>query len=511
MGLRLLENSLRLPKDDFFEGLNGLALTYDDVVLSTNYSEMLPRDVDITSKFSRRILLKTPIVSAAMDTVTESDMAIAMAMMGGIGVLHKNNTPERQAKEATRVKLHMNICIDKPITAYEDQRLGEILDVLVEKRYKFRTIPVTKRDGSLTGILTGKDFEPFGNSSQYAKDVMTKNVTTGKQNMSLDDAFELMKKEKITVLPLVDEVKHLTGLYVFSDLKRLKDTQHGYNLDEKGRLLVGAAVGVYDSAYARLELLAKKGVDVVVIDTAHADSKSVFETLKEIKKNYPNIDVVAGNISEGHSAKRLLDLGADGIKVGQGPGAICTTRIVTGTGKPQLSAVYDCERAIRGENAVPICADGGLKYSGDITKAIAVGAHSVMMGGMLAGTEETPGEIIVINGVKWKEYRGMGSLEAMAENPESRGRYLQDNVDGKDKNKLIPEGIVGRVLYKGPVSKVLFQCIGGLRSGMGYQGMKNIEELRKNALLFRFTTAGKTESHPHDITITKDAPNYKPE
>ncbi len=491
-------------RDSFFRKVanQGIALTYDDVRLTSGYSAMLPDDVNVESKFSRNVGMRIPIASAAMDTVTEAAMAIEIAKLGGIGVIHKNFSPHDQADQVAKVKYHLNGRIDKPICFDENTTIEEILRNREQKGFNFHSFPILDGGQRLVGVITENDFIFCENPSLKAKQVMTKDVITGTVGTSLRDAYKIMKESKKKVLPLVDRNRKVAGLYTFSDVKRILfgDSQT-FNVDRNGRLRVAAAVGVYDDALERMESLIKEQLDLVIIDTAHGDSKGVIETLKLIKKKY-DIDVMAGNISEPESAERLLKAGADGLKVGQGPGSICTTRIIAGIGKPQVSAIYECAKAARKYN-VPVCADGGLKYSGDISIAIGAGAHSVMMGNMLAGTKESPGEFRFHQGIQYKVYRGMGSLGAMETYKGSRERYNQG------KNDLIPEGMEGMVPYKGPLKEVLYQYMGGLKRGMGYVGARDIEELRDIAQFVRITEAGKAESHPHDITITREAPNYQ--
>ena len=492
-----------MGKQDFFSKMEaiGLALTYDDVRLKTDYSEVMPDLVDIQSKFSRNIPLKMPIVSAAMDTVTEHEMAIGMAKLGGIGVIHKNLTPEQQAKEVARVKHHLNGRINTPITVLDIETIETILQRKEEKGYAFHTFPVLAADGKFVGILSQTDFDFCENHSRLARELMTINPITALPNTTLDEAYAIMQKNKKKVLPLVDLDGKLTGMYIFSDLKRVKTgSSANYNLDANGRLRVAAAVGTGLDTAKRLELLMAENVDVIVVDTAHGVSKPAIEVLKEIKRQY-TIDVVIGNISQGKSAKELLDAGADGIKVGQGPGSICTTRIVAGVGRPQVTAIYYCALALEGSD-VPVCADGGINNSGDIPIAIGAGAHSVMLGRLLSGTKESPGDTVYHQGRQYKKYRGMGSLGAMKEHTGSRERYNQG------KGVLVPEGVEGIVPYAGELAEVIHQHVGGLRKGMGYVGAATIEELRQKADFDRMTQAGKDESHPHDIFITEDAPNY---
>jgi IMP dehydrogenase len=495
----------KLLKDAFFEKMDalGLALTFDDVRLKSGHSEVMPDDVNLESKFSKNVPLKIPLVSADMDTVTESDMAIGMALLGGLGVIHKNLSPEDQANEVARVKYYLNGLIDKPICARENESVGKILVKKEEKKYNFCTFPVVDAAGRLVGILSKTDFDFCRDFSLPVAKIMSKKVITAPKGTSLKEAHKIMMTTKKKVLPLLDKNGKIAGVYVFKDVQRIiMKNPAGCNVDKNGQLIVAAAVGVND--FERIDLLVKKKVNALVISTAHADTNSVIETLKEIKRNY-EIDVIVGNVSEPESAGRLAKAGADGIKVGQGPGSICTTRVIAGIGSPQVSAVYKCARAA-GALDVPVCADGGLHNSGDISIAIGAGAHSVMMGGMLAGTKEAPGEIIFRDGRQWKIYRGMGSVGAMEASKESRERYRQ--VWNTGKKELIAEGVEGLKPYKGELEQVIFQYLGGLKRGMGYVGAANISELREKADFIRITLAGKAESHPHDIIITKEPPNY---
>ncbi|MFA6050546.1 MAG: IMP dehydrogenase [Candidatus Paceibacterota bacterium] len=492
-----------MNKDKFFEKIEalGLALTYDDVRLKSGYSETEPHNVSVETRFSKRVLLKTPIVSSAMDTVTEAPMAIAMAKLGGLGIIHRGLDPETQAKAVRRVKLHLNGMIASPITATLDQTVAEIIEAREEKNYNFHSFPVIDESGKLSGIVTRNDFEMASDTSLKIKDIMTPmdHMITAPAGTSLEEAHKILVQNKKKVLPLVDSNGVLAGMYVFSDVVRLiGSASTTYNLDPKGHLRVGAAVGAGPDALLRAELLSEAGVDVIVIDTAHGDSKNVYDTLKAIKATYPDIDVVVGNVSEAESAKRLAEAGADGIKVGQGPGSICTTRIVAGIGSPQVSAVYNCAKALRGMN-VPICADGGIRNSGDIPIALGAGADSVMLGRTLAGTTETPGTIKDTPQGRFKVYRGMGSLGAMRASKASRERYRQDKVSN---DKLVPEGVESVVPYQGDVENVLFKQIGGLRSGMGYVGADSIKSLQEKADFHRISNAGLAESHPHDVAIT---------
>ena len=491
-------------KDDFFENMKkiGVSLTFDDVRLKTGYSKVMPDDVSIESKFSRNIPLKIPIVSAAMSTVTEHKMAIGMAMLGGLGIIHRNMSIDEQVSEVERVKFYLNGLIEKPICVKENDGIESIINMKNKKGYSFSTFPVLDNNKRIVGLITGNDIDFCDNYKLKAKDIMTKenDLIKADPGTSIEDAYRIMKENKKKVLPLTDNNNVLVGLYLFSDVKRIASGESSrYNIDDKGQLIVGAAVGTGKDSLDRVVELVKKNVDVVVIDTAHGDSKPVYDILKKIKNRFPDLDVVVGNISEPESAERLAKAGADGIKVGQGPGSICTTRIVAGIGCPQVTAVYNCSK-IADEYNIPVCADGGIKYSGDITIAIGVGAHSVMLGNLLAGTDEAPGEIVFEGGVKRKEYMGEGSLAAMKKYKGSRERY-------RVKQKIIPEGVKGLVPYKGPLERVIFYLIGGLRSGMGYVGAASIEELREKADFRRITSQGMLESHPR-IKITGDTPNY---
>ncbi len=494
----------KLPKDDFFEKIEQLkiALTFDDVRLKSGYSKVMPDDVRLESKFSRNVGLKIPIVSAAMDTVTEHKMGIGMALLGGIGVIHKNMSPEDQAKKVIKVKYYLNGLIDRPICVRENQTVAEILKMKEEKEYSFNTFPVIDGKDRLVGVLSKNDFDFCKSGSVKIGKAMSKGVVTAPKGTKLEKAYKIMLENKKKTLPLVDKDNKLAGMYVLKDVKRIMmKNPGGYNVDKNGQLVAAAAIGVND--FERFELLVEKKVNVVVIDTAHADTKSVIQTIKEIKKKNCKIDVVVGNVSEPESTERLIKAGADGIKVGQGPGSICTTRIVAGIGSPQVSAVYKCSK-IAGRYGVPICADGGLKYSGDISIAVGAGAHSVMMGGMLSGTKEAPGDVIFREGRQWKLYRGMGSIGAMEEHKGSRERYRQSS----GKKALVAEGVEGLKPYKGKLPQVMFQYINGLKRGMGYVGAANIDELHMKSDFVRISGAGKTESHPHDVLITREPPNY---
>ncbi len=495
----------KLPKDGFFKKIEELkiALTFDDVRLKSGHSKTMPDEVNLESKFSRNIGLKIPVVSAAMDTVTEHEMGIGMALLGGLGVIHKNMSPREQARKVARVKYYLNGLIDKPICVRKNQTIAEILKMKKEKEFSFNTFPVVDDNGRLEGVLSKNDFDFCRCGSARAGEVMSKAVITAPKGTNLKEAYEIMLKNKKKTLPLVDKENRLAGMYVFKDVKRITmKNPAGYNLDKKGQLMAAAAIGADD--FERIEMLVEKKVNVVVIDTAHADTKSVIRTLKEIKKKNYKVDVVVGNVSEPESTERLIKAGADGIKVGQGPGSICTTRVVAGIGSPQVSAIYNCSKVAE-KYGVPVCADGGLKYSGDIPIAIGAGAHCVMMGGMLSGTKEAPGDVIFRKGRQWKLYRGMGSIGAMEEHKGSRERYRQKS---SGKKALVAEGVEGLKPYKGKLSQVMFQYINGLKRGMGYVGAANIDELRRKADFVRISGAGKTESHPHDILITREPPNY---
>ena len=478
-------------------------LTYDDVLLVPAYSDVLPRDVKINSYFSKNIPLNIPIVSAAMDTVTESQMAIAMAREGGIGVLHKNMTIEEQAAKVRIVKRSESGMILDPVVLPLTAIVADANRNM--QQYKIGGIPIVNEQGKLSGIVTNRDLRFEKNDQRPITEVMTsKNLITVKEGTSLSDAEEILQKHKIEKLPVIDENQNLVGLITFRDITK-HTTKPIANKDAFGRLRVAAAVGVTSDAVDRTKALVNAGVDAIVIDTAHGHTKGVASVLKEVKASFPNLDVVVGNIATGAAAKYLVDLGADAVKVGIGPGSICTTRIIAGVGYPQLSAVLQVAEAIKG-SGVPIIADGGIRYTGDIPKAIAAGASCVMLGSLLAGTKESPGETIIFEGRKFKSYRGMGSVEAM--NKGSKDRYFQDIED--DIKKLVPEGIVGRVPYKGELVESIHQFIGGLKAGMGYCGASDIEVLKEKGKFVQLTASGIRESHPHNIQITKEAPNYSP-
>lgn len=475
-------------------------LTFDDLLLVPAYSEVLPRNVDLTTRFSKNITLNVPMVSAAMDTVTETTMAIAIAREGGIGVIHKNMSVEEQAKQVRAVKRAENGMILNPISITPDRTVAVALAMMSE--FKIGGIPVVDPENRLVGIVTNRDLRFEKSMEKRIHEVMTKdNLVTTRQSTNLEDAAEILQQHKIEKLPVVDSDNKLVGLITYKDITKAKDKPFACK-DEQGRLRVAAGIGVTPDSVERAGALIEAGVDAIVIDTAHGHSKGVADMLRLIKKTYSGIDVVVGNIATGDAARYLVDAGADAVKVGIGPGSICTTRVIAGVGVPQLTAIYEVASALKG-TGVPLIADGGLRYSGDIVKALAAGASSVMMGSLLAGTEESPGETIIFNGRKFKSYRGMGSLSAMQQG--SKDRYFQDVED--DIKKLVPEGIEARVPFKGTLQEVIFQMVGGLRAGMGYCGAPDIERLHE-AKFTRITSAGYTESHPHGVMITREAPNY---
>jgi len=479
----------------------GEGLTYDDVLLVPAYSEILPREVSIQSKFTRNIPINVPIVSAAMDTVTESRMAIAMAREGGIGVLHKNMTIEQQALKVRKVKRAESGMIIDPVTLPISARVRDAKEAMRE--HSIGGIPIVDKEGKLLGIVTNRDLRFEKNLNRPIAEVMTsENLVTVAEGTSLDEAEDILQENKIEKLPVVNKEDKLVGLITFRDITKLTQKPMA-NKDSYGRLRVAAAVGVTGDAVDRVEALVNAGVDAVIIDTAHGHTKGVVLVLKDVKKRFPELEVVVGNIATGEAAKYLVDAGADAVKVGIGPGSICTTRVVAGVGFPQFSAVLEVAAAIKG-SGVPVIADGGIRYTGDIPKAIAAGADCVMLGSLLAGTKESPGETIIYEGRKFKSYRGMGSVEAMEKG--SKDRYFQDVED--DIKKLVPEGIVGRVPYKGDLEESIHQFVGGLKAGMGYCGSKDVETLKETGRFVKITAAGVHESHPHDVTITKESPNY---
>ena len=475
-------------------------LTYDDVLLIPSYSEVLPRNVDLSTKFSRNIELKIPFVTAAMDTVTEAKMAIAIAREGGIGVIHKNMSIKAQAKQVAIVKRAENGMIYDPVTIKQGSTVRDALSLMAE--YKIGGIPVVDDNKMLVGIVTNRDLRFEREMDKRIDEVMTKeNLITTNQSTDLEAAAQILQLHKIEKLPVVDKDGKLVGLVTYKDITKAKDKPMACK-DSKGRLRVAAGVGVTADTFVRMQALVEAGADAIVIDTAHGHSKGVIDILREAKKRFTSIDIVVGNIATAEAALALVEAGADGVKVGIGPGSICTTRVVAGVGVPQLSAVYDVAKALK-NTGIPLIADGGLRYSGDVVKALAAGGCSVMIGSLVAGVEESPGETIIFNGRKFKSYRGMGSLEAMENG--SKDRYFQSGET--DVKKLVPEGIAARVPYKGTLFEVIYQLCGGLRSGMGYCGAANIETLH-DAKFTRITSAGVLESHPHDVTITSEAPNY---
>jgi IMP dehydrogenase len=482
------------------EKFAGDGLTYDDVLLIPAYSEVLPRDVETSSWFTKKIKINIPIVSAAMDTVTDSTMAIAIAQEGGIGVLHKNMSIQDQAAEVRRVKRSESGMITDPITLHEDALVQDALNIMRE--HKIGGIPVVSMEGKLVGIITNRDLRFERNPLRPVAEIMTReNLITTNTKTNLDQASYILQEYKIEKLPVVDDDYKLVGLITYKDISKIKARPNACK-DELGRLRVAAGVGVTADVLERVTELVKNGVDAIVIDTAHGHSKGVIETTRLVKKQFPDLQVVVGNIATAEAARDLVNAGADAVKVGIGPGSICTTRIIAGIGIPQLSAIYVVAKELRG-TGIPVIADGGIRYTGDIVKAIAAGAYSIMAGSLFAGVEESPGETIIYEGRKFKSYRGMGSIEAMQKG--SKDRYFQDAED--DIQKLVPEGIVGRVPFKGTLSEVIHQMIGGLRAGMGYTGSANIAALQ-NAKFIKITSSGVVESHPHDITITREAPNY---
>lgn len=493
VGLRMAS---KIPDNKFsYEGI-----TFDDVLLVPAFSEILPREVDISTKLTRNLSINIPLVSAAMDTVTETAMAIAIARVGGIGMIHKNMKKEAQAEMVRKVKRADSGMIIDPLTLGENAVVADALRLMSEN--KIGGIPIVDKAGKLIGILTNRDLRFEKNEKRKVIEIMTKeDLHTAPKGTSMKMAEEILEEFKIEKLPVIDKSGKLVGLITYKDILKVRNNPSAAK-DSLGRLLCGAAVGVTADMLERMEALVNVGVDVICIDTAHGHSKGVLTTIKKAKQAFKNLEIIGGNVATAEGAKALIDAGVDGVKVGVGPGSICTTRIVAGVGVPQLSAIYEASKTAK-KAGVPIIADGGIRYTGDIVKAIAAGADTIMAGSIFAGTDESPGETIIYEGRKFKSYRGMGSVEAMKEG--SKDRYFQDVED--DIKKLVPEGIVGRVPYKGSVSEVMYQYIGGLRAGMGYCGAKNIAALQK-AQFVRITAAGFAESHPHDISITKEAPNY---
>jgi IMP dehydrogenase len=476
------------------------ALTYDDVLLLPAYSEVLPREVSTQTRLTRNITINIPIISAAMDTVTEAALAIALAQEGGIGIIHKNMTIDQQAAQVRKVKRSESGMIIDPVTLKDNKTLGDAQRIM--KEFNIGGIPVIDDAGILVGILTNRDLRFQKQTKRPVAEIMTKvNLITAKEGISMEEAESILQEHKIEKLPIVDKNGKLIGLITYKDI--LKRKSHPLaSKDSLGRLRVGAAVGVTPDLLDRVQALVQVGVDVISIDTAHGHSKGVIDALKLVKKAFPTLEVIVGNIATGEAAKALAEAGADAVKVGVGPGSICTTRIIAGVGMPQLTAVYEAAKALKPYN-IPLIADGGIRYSGDVAKAIAGGASTVMIGSLLAGTDEAPGEMIILEGRKFKSYRGMGSLEAMEDG--SKDRYFQDAED--DIKKLVPEGIVGRVPFKGSVTEILYQMVGGLKAGMGYCGAASIE-IMQEAKFVKITSAGVKESHPHDVSISKEAPNY---
>ncbi|WP_062285500.1 IMP dehydrogenase [Neomoorella mulderi] len=476
----------------------GEGLTFDDVLLVPGASEVLPREVDISSNFTRHIRLNTPLVSAAMDTVTEARMAISMAREGGIGVIHKNMSIERQAKEVDRVKRSEHGVITDPISLTPDHKVRDAVALM--EHYHISGVPITV-NGKLVGIITNRDIRFEENYDRPIREVMTKdNLVTAPVGTTLSEAMAILRRHKIEKLPLVDDDYNLKGLITIKDIEKTRKFPLA-SKDERGRLRVAAAVGTGADTMTRVEALVGAGVDAIVVDTAHGQARSVLETVRRIKAAFPAVELIAGNVATADGARALCEAGVDAVKVGVGPGSICTTRVIAGIGVPQITAIIECAQAAA-PFGVPVIADGGIKYSGDVTKALAAGASTVMIGSLLAGTEESPGEIEIFQGRSFKSYRGMGSLAAMKEG--SKDRYFQEEAE-----KLVPEGIEGRVPYKGPVAETIFQLVGGLRAGMGYCGARNIAELQAKGRFIRITPAGLRESHPHDVMITKEAPNYR--
>lgn len=495
---------------EFFDEMQrqGLMLTYDDVRLRSRHSDIEPTSADVSTRLTRNITLKIPIVSSPMDTVTTSAMASAMAEAGGAGTIHRGLDPETQAKEVRRTKYRLNGRIATPITIRANETVAEVLRMCEERRYQFRTFPVlSSEDGRVVGLVSGSDFDFCANASKPVAAIMTPidQLVTAQKEATQEHALATMRLEKKKVLLLLDANSRLEGMYLFSDLRRIfANAGTAYNVDKNGQLIVGAAVGAGKAALARAEELASRGCDYFQIDTAHGDSRNVIDTIHELKHAYPHIDVLAGNVSSGESARQLAYAGADGILVGQGPGSICTTRIVAGIGVPQVSAVYECVQAVA-DRKVPIVADGGINNSGDMVIALALGASCVMLGRLLAGTEESPGEKRIIGGMQVKVYRGMGSYGAMRDSASSRERYRQGALTI---DKVVPEGVEGIVPYRGSVADVLTQYVGGIRAGLGYIGASDLTELAVRAKIFRITNAGLNESHPHDLKLTEEAPNY---
>jgi len=479
--------------------LNFEGLTFDDILLVPKKSAIIPREVDVSTKFSRNIEINIPLVSAAMDTVTESRLAIAIAREGGIGIIHKNMSIEEQAEEIDKVKRSESGIIVEPISLTPEKKVGEAIEIMA--KYHISGIPIINNERKLVGILTNRDIRFLEDKNLKISSIMTKeNLITAPVGTTLEEAKRILHKNRIEKLPIVNEAFILKGLITVKDIEKVEKYPNSCK-DIEGRLRVGAAVGISRDALERVEALINAKVDVIVVDTAHGHSSRVIDVIKEIKRTF-DIELVGGNVATFEGAESLIKAGVDAIKVGIGPGSICTTRVVTGVGVPQVSAIQECKRAAK-KYHVPLIADGGVKYSGDITKALAVGADSVMIGSLFAGTQESPGEVVLYKGRSYKEYRGMGSIGAMKKG--SKDRYFQEEVE---ENKLVPEGIEGRISYKGPLSAYVFQLLGGMRSGMGYCGVRNIKELQEETKFIQITSASLRESHPHDVIITKEAPNY---
>lgn len=490
--------------DKFMENQKYWGLTFDDVSITTQYSDFIPSETDLTTNFSRNVKLNIPFASAAMDTVTEANMAIAMALSGGIGIIHKNLDPHTQRSNIKRVKYYLNGFLRKARTLSPDMTIADVFKFQKEKGFTFNSFPILNEQRKLLGIITGREIKYIEDETIKISDIMIKNPVVAPLGTTIEQAYEILLKNKISILPVLNSEGVFEGMYCFKDVMQiLKNTNPLYNKDSEHKLRCGAAVGAKD--FERVEHLLETVVDVLVVDTAHGHSKNVIEMIKWIKKKYPQVDVVGGNVATAEAVEDLIEAGADGIKVGIGPGSICTTRVVAGVGIPQISAIYNCAKAANGR--VPIIADGGIKFTGDVPKALIAGADCVMMGAALAGTEESPGEKILYQGRQYVAYRGMGSIAAMQQKFGSRDRYGQDTVT--DSGKLIAEGIEGIVPYAGSVTDVIGQFIGGLRSSLGYSGCKNINQLKAQGKFIRVTEAGRKESHPHDVIITKEAPNYK--
>ena len=489
--------------DEFMKQFPHTGLTFDDVTLVTQYSNFLPSETNLATRLTRNINMNIPFISAAMDTVTESEMAIAMALMGGIGIIHKNLSPYDQRTQVKRVKYYLNGFLRKARTMSSNQTVQELHDIKMEKKFKFSSFPIIDDNRRLLGIITSRELKYCDNMDARLGDIMIKNPVTARSGTTIEEAYKILRDNRISILPIIDDDGVFQGMYCYNDVcEILQSTHPDYNTDEEHRLRCGAAVGPKD--YERIECLMESICDAIVVDTAHGHSKGVIEIIQWIKTKYPDVDVIAGNVANPDAVHDLIKAGADAIKVGVGPGSICTTRVVAGVGVPQITAVYQCSCAAKEE--VPVIADGGIRYTGDVPKSLAAGASSVMMGGALAGTEQSPGEKILYKGRRYVSYRGMGSLEAMKERLGSRERYAQADVPPE---KLVPEGVEGMVPYAGDVLDVMKQFIGGLRNSLGYNGCRTIEDLRRKAKFMRVTMAGYKDSHPHDITIVKDAPNYR--